>query len=132
MNRALFFGIAMFFAVVGIALVGADKKASAGFRHHRGCNGCACSGGGCDGGCSAAADSCGGGCSASACCGHRKHCGGLFHRHKHRCNGCNGGCNGGGCNGGGCSAPACGGGCSGSAPAADAPAETPPPAPAAA
>ena len=41
MNRALFFGIAMFFAVVGIALVGADKKASAGFRHHR-CGGCSC------------------------------------------------------------------------------------------
>ena len=40
MNRALFFGIATFFAVVGISLVGADKKASAGL-FHRGC-GCAC------------------------------------------------------------------------------------------
>ena len=60
MNRALFFGIAMFFAVVGIALVGADKKASAGLRHHRGCGGCACAGGGC-GGCEAAAPAeCGG------------------------------------------------------------------------
>jgi hypothetical protein len=125
MNRALFFGIAMFFAMVGIALVGADNKASAGFRHHRGCGGCSCDGGGCGGGdCSASA--CDGGCSASACSGCRGHrkCCGLFHR-KHRCHGCNGGCN------GGCSAPACGG-CSGSAPAAEAPAETPPPAPAAA
>ena len=64
MNRALFFGIATFVALVGISLVGADKKASAGL-FHRGC-GCACAGacGGCGGGCSCAAPS----CCAPACC----------------------------------------------------------------
>lgn len=70
MNRALIFGIAIFFAVVGIALLGADNSAVAG----HGCNGCnGCSGydcGGCHGGC---------------------HGGGLFHRLRNRgCHGCHG------------------------------------------
>ena len=112
MNRALIFGIATFVAVVGIALVGGNEKASAGFRHHRGCSGSACNGGACDGGCSTpAAANESADCSAPACNGQRHHCCGLFHRLRYRCHCCNGGCD------GGCSAPACGGGCSGSAPA---------------
>ncbi len=57
MNRILILGIAMFLAIVGIALVGGEKVAVAG----HGC--CCCCGGSC----------CGGGC----CCGHHHH----HHRH---------------------------------------------------
>jgi hypothetical protein len=62
MNRVIVFGIAVFFAVVGIALLGGEKQAVAG----HGCNGChgavACDGGGC------------GGCAAMACNGYRGRC----------------------------------------------------------
>lgn len=80
MNRTLIFGIATFFALVGIALLGGENKAVAG----HGCHGC--DGGGCDGG----------GC----------HGGGLFDHGCHGCHGgllsglfdhgCHGGCHGGG------------------------------------
>lgn len=72
MNRALLFGIAIFFAVVGIALVGGDNKVMAG-HGHGGCGG-GCGGYyGCDGG------ACGG---APACCGPQA-CSGRHHRHRH-------------------------------------------------
>lgn len=77
MNRVLVFGIAMFLAFVGFALVGGDDAAYAGHGCH-GCNGCASA---CDGGCY---DSC-----YSACdCSGRRH--GLLHRLKARraCHGC--------------------------------------------
>jgi hypothetical protein len=74
MNRALIFGIAIFFAVVGIALLGADNTAVAG----HGCHGC-------NGGCY------GGGCGGYGC--HGCHGGGLFSRLFHGCHG-NGGCHG--------------------------------------
>jgi hypothetical protein len=70
MNRTLVFGIAIFFAVVGIALLGGDNAAVAG----HGCHGCdgyaACDGGGCFGGWR-----------------HRRHHrrGGLFGRHRGGC-----------------------------------------------
>lgn len=70
MNRALILGIAIFFAVVGIALMSGDNAALAG----HGCNGCdGCSGYSCDGGCNG--------------CG-----GGFFKkmRNKHRNKGCHG------------------------------------------
>lgn len=68
MNRALLFGIAMFFAVVGIALVGGEKSVAVAGHGCHGCSGCD---GGCDGGCSAA---CGGrrgllGGRRNKCCG---------------------------------------------------------------
>jgi len=102
MNRTLILGIAMFLAVVGIALLGGEKVAVAG-------HGCCCGGGCCGGG-----ECCGGGC----CGGGHCHCHGLFHHH-HRC--CCGGdcCGGGGCCGG--EAPSCGG-----EKAAPAPAPAPP------
>ena len=106
MNRTLVLGIAIFFAVVGIALVGGEKTAVAG-RHH-GCNGARvvvrriavavaavamarrhrhrCHG--CNGGCDGA---------AADCCG----CHGRRHHHRRCCGnpccgpvagGCNGGC----------------------------------------
>jgi hypothetical protein len=90
MNRIVVFGLALFFALVGIALVGGENKASAfifgGGYGGGGCNGC----GGCHGG------------------HHRCHGGHRCNGGHHRCHGrhrCHGGCNGGGCNGGGC----CGG-----------------------
>lgn len=73
MNRIVLCGVAIFFAIVGIALVGGEEKASAGlFRH-----GC----GGCDGGCGGVVD-----CGGDDCCGRKKfrrcggkqRCGGLF------------------------------------------------------
>ena len=92
MNRALVFGIAMFFAVVGIALVGGEKSSAvAGL----GCHGC----GGCGGGllsrlgsrcCGEPASCCepapAPSCSDACNCG-----GGLFSRLRNRC----------------CGAPAC-------------------------
>src|SRR5947208_153544 len=91
MNRIVVFGVAIFFALVGIALVGGESKASA---FIFGGGGCGCNGGGCH---------------------HRGHgrCngGGCHARHHARCHGrCHGRCGGGGgCNGGGC----CGGGYAG-------------------
>ncbi|MCE9546815.1 MAG: hypothetical protein K8T25_15150 [Planctomycetia bacterium] len=91
MNRTLLFGIALFFAVVGLALVGTQSTAVAG----HGCHKC----------CSAAAASCSGDaagdCSASCCHKHHKRC---CHERHHRCHKC--------CSGGDCSAAAdcgCGG-----------------------
>ncbi len=49
MNRTLVFGIAIFFAVVGLSLLGSEKSASAGLFFRHGC--CGCSGASCDGGC---------------------------------------------------------------------------------
>lgn len=77
MNRALVLGIAIFFAVVGIALLGGESKAVAGHGCH-GCHACA----GCDcGGCVGACDGC--------------HCSGrvgllarLRARRCHSCRGC--------------------------------------------
>lgn len=128
MNRTLFMGIAVFLAVVGIALVGGEKQAVAG----HGCHGCHgsynCDGGGChgdNGGCHAANHGCAG---RQRCHGRRRH--GLF-SHRRRCHGRSHGCH-------GYVAPSCCG-CSGqaieAAPAEEAPAEAPPaeapPAPAA-
>jgi hypothetical protein len=82
MNRIVVLGLALFFALVGIALIGGDSKAVAFGHRCGGCNGCASS---CHG-------------------GHRCHGGGGCHSRchgRHRCHGgCNGGCNGGGCCGG--------------------------------
>lgn len=85
MNRFVVFGVAMFFAIVGIALLGAENKADAGQRCC-GCSGASC--GGCGGACTGC--SCGGlfarrCCGAQACCGPRACCGpkdccGLFAR----------------------------------------------------
>lgn len=118
MNRTLALGIAIFFAVVALALVGSEKSASAGLFRHHGCCGGDCGGAPeCNGGGDCAASDCGG-CHSKRCfgkhrCHGRKRCHGLFR--KHRCHGCNGG----GCNGGGC----------GGAAPAEAPAEPAPPAP---
>lgn len=76
MNRVLIFGVAIFFAVVGIALMGGESKAVAG-----GCGGCY------------AEASCDSECGGGHCCGlfarwkARKHhrCGGLFGHKKHGC-----------------------------------------------
>jgi len=82
MNRIVILGLAVFFAIVGIALIGGDSKAMA-FGHRGCCNGC----NGCHGG-HGCHSRCHGGCHS-------------------RCHGrCHGGCNGYSCNGGGC----CGGG----------------------
>ena len=82
MNRIVVFGLALFFALVGIALVGSESKALA-FGGHR-CNGCnSCNG------CNGCHSRCHGGCH-SRC---HSRCHGRCHG---RCNGCNGGCCGGG------------------------------------
>ena len=110
MNRALVFGIAIFFAVVGIALVGGEKNvAVAG----HGCHGCS----GCDGGCD-------GGCSGPSCndCGCR---GGLFSRLRNRCCGQQTCCDAPAC----CAAPVAPS-CAGAAPAAPAAPAAAPAAPA--
>ena len=89
MNRIVVLGVAIFFALVGIALVGGEKKASA--FGHRGCCNSACNG--CHGG---------HGCCAGDCChgGHHNRC---CHS---RCHGrCHGGCCNGGCCGGDVKAP---------------------------
>ncbi len=105
MNRALIFGIAIFFAVVGIALIGGESKAVAG----HGCHGC--DGVGCDGGCGGHVSDCCG------CHGRRK----LFgHRRNRGCCGCDGAPS---CCGQApvcapaCAAPACPPSCAGVAPA---------------
>lgn len=84
MNRKFLFGIALFFAVVGLALVGNDNQAQAGL--------------GCGGGIFAR---CGGnGCGGVSCGGrrHHRHFRGLF---RGRCGGssCAGDCGGGSCGG---------------------------------
>jgi hypothetical protein len=77
MNRIVVFGVAMFFAAIGVALMGSDS-AVAGHGGH-GCHGAACDGG--------FAPDCGG---HDACCGrrhhrhHRNRCGGGLFSHKHR------------------------------------------------
>ena len=70
MNRIVVLGVAMFFALVGIALVGGENKASAVLSVASpvfgcgGCDGCGgCNGGGCHGGCN------GGGCHRGRCHG---------------------------------------------------------------
>lgn len=101
MNRTLFLGIALFLAVVGYALTGAEKQAAAGHRCH-GCNAAADCGGG----------DCNGGCHKSRRC-HRERC------HRERCHGRCHKCD------GGCSADCGAGDCGGAAPAKDAPKEAP-------
>lgn len=110
MNRALLFGIAIFFAVVGIALIGGDSKSA--LAGHCG-GGCACSG--CNGDC--------GGCNGCDC-GGNKCCGRRHQRRARRCCGCHAN----DCCGNVCP-PACCGCAGGAAPATDA--ATPPPAPSA-
>jgi hypothetical protein len=88
MNRALIFCIAIFFAVVGIALLGADSAAVAG----HGCCGCNGGCGGCGG-----YDCCGcHGYSACGCCGYSNGCGhnGCGHEAACGCCGYGGGYNG--------------------------------------
>ena len=68
MNRFVCFGVAIFFAVVGIALLGGEEKANAGLFRGNGCGGCA------------------GDCGGVADCGGRDRCCGLF-GHKCRCSG---------------------------------------------
>ena len=83
MNRKLLVGIAVFFIVIGISLMGGQTAAVAG----HGCHGC--SGGyGCDGGgwCD------GGGCGGGGCHG------GFVHDTGYGCHG-GGWCDGGGCHG---------------------------------
>lgn len=98
MNRKLLFGIAMFFAVLGFALVGAENQAVAGrggHGHHRarGCFGGGWGAGQCRGavvynggvGCAGAACAgydCAGrnGCAGVSRCRGRRHHGGLFSR----------------------------------------------------
>ena len=93
MNRTMVFGIALFCAILGIAVIGNNTEATAGH--------------GCDGGCSASS-SCSGGC------------GGWFKNHRrchglrlfNRCNGCHSSCSGDDCSGeDDCSASKCDGGC---------------------
>lgn len=122
MNRAFVFGIAIFFAVVGVALLGAEKTAYAGHGCH-GCDGCSCDGGGCDSSCSACDCSCSG--RRARCCG-RRHA-----RRARRCHGCHGcsSC----CAPADCCAPApcsgcdCGGAVEEAAPAEEADTEAPAP-----
>lgn len=100
MNRFVVFGIAIFFAVVGIALLGGESRATAGLRCH-GCNGCHSKCDGCHSKCDGCHSRCHGchsrchGCH-SKCHGCHSKChgchGGLFHRCHgcHSCSGCNG------------------------------------------
>jgi hypothetical protein len=104
MNRIVVLGVAMFFALVGIALVGGENKASA--LGHRGCNGYGCNGGhgghGHHGGCNGW-NGCNGyknGCCASSCHGRKRCFGRKRHHGGHGCHHGGHGCNGYGCNGG--------------------------------
>lgn len=91
MNRIFGFGIAIFFAVVGLAMVGGERQADAG----HGCCGVAVSHGcgghhRCGGGLFAGRHHrCGGHVAHHRCGGHaRRHrCGGLFGGRHHRCAG---------------------------------------------
>ena len=98
MNRTTLFGIAMFFAVLAIAVMGSDNQVSAGigcgglrnhgglFRHHRACAGVA------------AAQCCGeapvAACAGADDCGGRRRCGGLLARlrARHACRGAKADC----------------------------------------
>ena len=121
MNRTLVFGIALFFAIVGLSLVGSEKSASAGLFRHHGCGGCDCGGApACDGGSDCGGSDCGG-------CHGKKRCHGLFGKHrchgrkhhrKNRCCGCAGEVAPACCDP--APAPSC---CGSAAPAAEAPAE---------
>ena len=69
MNRSVIFGVALFFAIVGLALIGLDNTAVAGHSSH-GCDDCE---GDCEGdshGCISSLLGCLGchGCAASSCC----------------------------------------------------------------
>jgi len=137
MNRALVFGIAMFIAVVGIALVGGEKSVAVAGHGCHGCSGCD---GGCDGGCS---NDCGCGgrvgllarlrsrkCCGEPCCGPAPACPpaccgdpccgrqGLFARLRARRSCCGDPCCG---PAPACCAPVCPPSCEGAAPAAAAP-----------
>ncbi len=93
MNRIVLFGVAIFFAVVGVALIGGEESANAGLLRGNGCGGCDGGSGDCGG---AAADCCGrkklfDGCHGrdrcsgrDRCCGREKCSGGLF---SHKCGG---------------------------------------------
>lgn len=108
MNRALVLGIAIFFAIVGLALLGGETSALAG---HCGCDcAAACH---CDGGC--AADC--GGCHACDNGCHGRRCGGLLSRLRNRCHGCHG------CHGCHAACHGCGGAVIEEAPVEEAPAE---------
>ncbi len=75
MNRVFVYGVALFFAIVGIALLGGEKTAVAG----HGCNGCHGA---------VACDGAGAGCAAVACQGR---CFGRARHHaRARCGGCEG------------------------------------------
>ena len=93
MNRIVVFGVAIFFALVGIALVGGERNAEAGlFARSGGCNGCSD-----NGGCHGRRHN---RCHASDCCAVKEvdtcSCSGKRCHGRHRCNGgCNGGCYGG-------------------------------------
>lgn len=88
MNRTLGFGLALFFAVLSIAVLGNGTEATAG----HGCGGCYASSG-CNGGC-------------GGWFKHRRRCHGrLFHRNR----GCHSSCSGSDCGGSSCSGSACGG-----------------------
>lgn len=80
MNRLFALGVAVFFAIVGIALMGGENQAVAG----HGCHGCDCAGVSCDGGC-------GGHHACHGCHGRRHHrchgCHGCHGRRHHRCHG---------------------------------------------
>ncbi len=103
MNRVVLVGVAVFVAVLGLALVGSSSQAKAGL-FNRGCGGYKCHGD-CGGGktfCN------GGGCFGSKRCTGRTRCTGRCHGHSRchgrtRCHGhshCTGGksyCSGGGC-----------------------------------
>lgn len=100
MNRIVLCGVALFFAIVGIALLGGEEKANAGLFGGSSCDGSDCSGSDCCGGrklfghhnrCSGRERCHGGGLFSGHCSGREKCHGGLFK--KHRCNGskCNGG-----------------------------------------
>lgn len=90
MNRIFGFGIAIFFAVVGLAMVGGERQADAG----HGCCGVAVSHG-CGGhhrsggGLFAGRNRCGGHAGHHRCGGHarKNRCGGLFGGRKNRCAG---------------------------------------------
>jgi hypothetical protein len=118
MNRIVVLGVAIFFALVGIALVGGEQTAEAGLFNWGGGGGYGCAGdcgGGCRGRrCHGGCDGChGGGCCSSGKYDGCNGCSGSCHG-RHRCHGrdrcsgrcfgrhrCNGGCNGcGGCGGG--------------------------------
>jgi hypothetical protein len=104
MNRTLILGIAIFLAVVGIAMIGGEKQAIAG-------HGCSCD---CSDDCSACDNDCSCKCKGrhrcsgrDRCCGKKERCCGKKERCHGRCKGrshgrCKGRCK-------GCSAPACNG-----------------------